>query len=107
LFIDKITSLLGFAVKSGKIVLGYDRIIEGKAKKFLIICANEINVTAQKRLFSYSKNNDVPLLKTSLDLAKITGYNKCKAIALTDKQMSQAMLNNINDNYQLIVLEEI
>jgi len=41
---DKITSLIGFAVRAGKIVLGYDRITESKAKKYLIVTANEINV---------------------------------------------------------------
>jgi len=48
----------------------------------------------------------VPILQTYLDLSKITGFGKCKALAFSDKQMAQAALKNINDNYQLIVLEE-
>lgn len=103
---DKITSLIGFAVRARKIVLGYDRITESKAKKYLIVTANEINVTAKKRLINFAQENSVPILQTDLDLSKITGFGKCKALAFSDKQMAQAALKNINDNYQLIVLEE-
>ena len=104
--IDKITSLIGFAVRSGKVILGYDRIIENRSKKYLIITANEINITAKKRLIKYAQENVVPILQTNMDLSKITGITKCKALAFSDKQMAQAALKNINDNYQLIILEE-
>ncbi len=104
--LDKITSLIGFAVKAGRITLGYDRITQSRSKKYLIIAAKEINSTAKKRLKKYADENGVPILVTSMDLSAITGFSKCKALAFTDKQMSQAALQNINDNYELIVSEE-
>jgi len=104
--VDKISSLIGFAVRSGKITLGYDRIIESKQRKYLIIFVDEINVTAKKRLIKYAQENKIALLCTKIDLAQICGFNKCKAIAIIDKQMSQAALQNINDNFQLLFSEE-
>lgn len=98
---DKIKSLTGFAIKAGKIIFGSDNIVSAK-RKYLIIVCRTLSENGLNRL----KNNcsSVPLLKcVYADLSEVVYRNNCKAIAFTDKQMSEAVLNGYNNRmYDLL-----
>lgn len=98
---DKTKSLIGFAIKAGKIIFGSDNIVSAK-RKYLIIVCRTLSENGLNRL----KNNcpGVPLLKCVYsDLSEAVHRDNCKAIAFTDKQMSQAVLSGYNNRmYDLL-----
>lgn len=99
---DKIKTLTGFAIKAGKVIFGADNIyLSGKRKYVILVCR-----TASERTVSRLINNcsSVPILKCKYtDLSEIVFRENCKVLAVTDRQMSQAMLNSYNNGmYDLI-----
>lgn len=104
--VDKIESLLGFAVKAGKIIYGFDNIETLRKKRYLII----IDKTASKRLSrhctEFAKSKHLPLLQINhKKIEDVVHKLNCKVIAITDKQMSAAILKFANDNYEVLTSE--
>ena len=97
---DKVKTLIGFAMKAGKVVFGTDNIEYSRTKRLIILC-NTLSENSRNKVVAHCGKVPV-LLVTQGTLAEITHRENCKAIAITDKQMSEAMLNNKNGNYRLI-----
>ena len=103
---DKITSLLGFAVKAGKLIYGSDNIELCRRKIYLIIGCHTLSENGIKRLQRLAAARRTPMLKCLSGLSTTVGKINCKAVALTDRQMAAAMVNNLSENYLLIDVEE-
>lgn len=91
--IDKIKSYLGFAIRSGKVVFGSDKLFEtSKKPKVVIICSlqNE-KVTAKVIRFCKSKEINVYKLK-DLVLAELIGRDNCKVIGVIDNSLADAII---------------
>ena len=97
---DKVATLIGFAMRAGKVVFGTDN-IETCRKKYLIVFDGTLSQNSQDKLVRNAGN--VPTLRSTMALIKdITHREGCKALALTDKQMAQAILTNKNGSYQQV-----
>lgn len=102
---DKIDTLLGFAVKAGKLIYGADNLDTIRKRIFLIImCASTADNTREKVIQSALKRK-VPLVIALKPLQDILYKQNCKIAALQDEQMANAIMNNLNDNFQLYVAE--
>ncbi len=98
---DKVVTLMGFAIRAGKVIFGTDAIERYHRRKQLILVDKSLSLNSREKLVR--DNKSVPIvLSTSVTLADLTHRDGVKAIALTDKQMAQAILNNMNGSYQLI-----
>lgn len=98
---DKIDALLGFAVKAGKIIYGIDT-IESTAKRFYSICICHTTADNTKRKTEAVANaKKVPLILSQHKLEDVLYRKNCKVIAITDKQMSEAMIAALGENYRL------
>lgn len=98
---DKVVSLVGFAMRAGKVVFGADGIERYHGKKHLIIMSKDVSQNTKERVIR--RNSQVPaLLSREIGVEEITHKAKCKVIAITDKQMAQAILTNKNGTYQLV-----
>lgn len=96
---DKVETLIGFAIRAGKVIFGYDN-IEGNRKCALIIVCKNLSQNSKERVLR--KAGKTPVIETQCTLSEITHRNGCKAIALTDKQMAQAVKNCLNERYHLV-----
>ena len=96
---DKVETLLGFAIRAGKVVFGYDN-IESNRKCVLIIVCKSLSQNAKERVLR--KAGKTTVIETQCALSEITHRNGCKAIALTDKQMAHAVINCLNERYHLV-----
>ena len=101
---DKIETLTGFAVKAGKLVYGSDNIVKGRKKQLVMMCGTAAENT-QKAVKSFCKESETDLIITQKPLEEIVYRKNCKVIAFTDKQMAEAIKENINENYTLIIAE--
>ena len=99
---DKVKSLIGFAIKAGKVTFGSDNILAYSKKKYLVVICKTLSENGVKRLLNNLQS--VPILKTkTCELSSLVFRDNCKAIALTDRQMASAILNNYNNNdYELL-----
>ena len=98
---DKVVSLLGFAIKAGKTVFGTDSIERYRKKKHLIFICNTMSEGSKEKLIRANKGTPIVVCRDS-SLEEITHRQGLKALALTDRQMAEALLNNINESYQLV-----
>ena len=102
---DKIESLLGFAVKAGKIIYGSDNIEVVKRRYFLVIICNTLAENSRKKVLKAASDKKVPVILSANELQYTVNRRNCKAVAITDRQMSEAMLKMTNENYRLISSE--
>ena len=98
---DKIDSLIGFAIKAGKVIYGGDTFESSRKRCYLIVmCRTTADNTQKKVLYTASEKN-IPVIFSEKPLQDAVGRNNCKVIAVTDKQMAQAMIKHTNENYRL------
>lgn len=102
---DKVESLLGFAVKAGKIIYGSDKILAAKTKYYLIFLCDTAAENTRKRVLSVAEDKSVPVISPKTELQYLVARTNCKALAITDMQMAEAMVNMLGENYRLINAE--
>lgn len=98
---DKVISMVGFAMRAGKVVFGSDGIERYHKKKHLIIICKSASQNTRDKVTR--TNSSVPtLISHAVAVEELTHKPNCKVIAITDKQMAQAILTNKNGTYQLV-----
>ena len=102
---DKIESLLGFAVKAGKVIYGSDNIVDVKRRYYLVIICDTLAENSRKKVIKTASEKRIPVILSLKELQYAVNRTNCKAVAITDKQMSDAMIGMTNDNYRLISSE--
>lgn len=91
---DKITSLLGFALKARKVVFGVDN-INGRCK-LLFVCKTASD-NLLKNMEHLSNKYHIKLLSAPNSLDSYLHTTNCKAIGIKDKSMANAMLDFIEN----------
>ena len=99
---DKVKTMLGFAIKAGKVLFGSDNILANAKRKYLIVVCKTLSENGLNRLINNAAAT--PILRNKHDpLSALVYKDNCKAIAVTDKQMATAVLNGYNNNdYELL-----
>ncbi len=95
---DKIQTMLHFAIRAGKTVFGTDQIVLSRKKKVIVFCSTLSENSTKKML---KDNPNTPIIRSILPLEQILSRSG-KAIAVTDSNMADQILKNINDNYELV-----
>ncbi len=104
----KAESIIGFAVKAGKVIYGLDTLKETKRKRYLIIFSPSVSDGTKKDIFAVAKRDNVPLIRSEALLTALHKDN-IKVIGIANKQMADAIMNfTVNSkDYLLIKSEEI
>lgn len=98
---DKVESILGFAIKAGKVLFGADSIERYHKKKHLILMCNTVSENTREKLLR--TNPGVPaIISRTAKVEDLTHRVNCKVVAVTDKQMAQAIITNKNGSYQFV-----
>ncbi len=99
---DKVESLIGFAVKAGKVVYGADTLESYKKRYHIIFLCNTATENTKKKVIAVAEKKHVPVVLSENVLENTVGRKNCKVVAVLDKQMSEAMLARLGENYRLI-----
>ncbi len=92
--IDKVKSYLGFAIRSGKIIFGVDKLLESKKRPQLILICSTQNEKVTNKVVRYAKNEKIPYIKLKdLVLGEIVSRDNCKVIGILDLNLAQAVKN--------------
>ena len=100
---NKILTYIGFSVKSGNIVYGLDKANEYKGKAYLAIASNTLSERSLRAAVDFAEKKKCPVLKSvSRSVEELTRRKNCKFIALTDKNLSRAILDNVRTDFVYI-----
>ena len=95
--INKLLTYVGFAVKSGNIIFGVDQIKDSKKNIKLILACNTLSDNTMSKLSSYStqKHIELHIIEKPCTLSDIVGRENCKAVAIIDEHLADAIKQNL------------
>lgn len=99
---DKVDSLLGFAVKAGKLLYGSDTLETARKAVYLIVMCGTTAENTRKKVLELAAKKNIPVLEAQNALQDTVTRCNCKVIAITDRQMANAMQEYAGQNYRLI-----
>ena len=91
---DKTETLLGFALKAKKIILGTDDILSYHRAAYLILIDPSLSENAQKKLIRHGEARNIPVRTVAAPLEDMLHRPGVKAVALTDKNMAAEIIKN-------------
>lgn len=90
---SKIETYIGFAIRKGSAVFGCDCIARYRKKMYLIVHTPSLSQNSLEVLQAISKKSNVPLRQ--IDESDILNKRNCKALAICDKSLADAVINNL------------
>lgn len=90
---SKVETYIGFSIKKGSVVFGCDNIEKYRKKIYLLLATETLSANSLSVLQSVAAKRSIKLLK--IDDYEILVKRKCKAIAICDKQLSDAIIENL------------
>ena len=97
--VDKIVSLVGFAIRARKAVFGVDGIAASGKRVHVILYDEKLSAGSVARLRTAAARTHATLVRSVSDMADVTHKLNCKAVGITDKQMAAAVVANLNSNF--------
>ena len=101
---NKFEAYIGFSIKSGKTIFGYDKIVECKKKIAMIIFDESTNVKIVNKLISFCEFRNITLIKSNVLLKDLSKRDNVKTIGLLDNNFSKAILSNCFD--EIVIFKE-
>ena len=90
---SKLKTYLGFSIKSGEIVFGFDNLLETRKKVKCVVYCNTVNPKIENKLFDLCKYKKWALVKIENDtLADLIDRENCKVVGLINKNLVQGVL---------------
>ncbi len=102
--VNKISAYIGFAIKAGKVIYGIDAVEVYRKKTYLLIASEDISENSFKAAKKIQERLKVPLAVTQgIKLEELVHKPNCKFIAITVKNLSDAILENASLNNNFII----
>ncbi len=96
---SKEITFIGFSVKARKIIYGINLISLSRKTIFLLIMCFSAAENTKKEAINLARKKGVKLLVTKdILLEEIVNKTNCKLVALTDKNLAAAVLDNADGN---------
>lgn len=100
---DKIETYIGFCVKSRKIVTGINALEAYKKRAYCIFVCNTLSENSFNLVKKLSEKFKVPVIRVyNKTLSEVSFIDGCKVLALTDRELCKAVIENLNENYKII-----
>jgi len=100
--LSKIESLIGFAIRAGKVNFGLNSVVEFNKNPKLIIFSDKLAESSVKDIKKVASKCKSKLIMTSVDLSVVTHKEGCKVISITDKMFSDGIVKYSDSNYILM-----
>lgn len=94
--INKIKTYLGFAIKSGKIIFGYDNIISSKKNQKLILVSETVNEKVSSKINSFAERKNINIINLKdITVEELIGRENSKIVSVIDESLANAIINEI------------
>ena len=93
--IEKIKSYLGFAIRSGKIIFGIDKLLQSKKKPLLVLICSSQNDKVSGKVKRFCESNQINFYKlpNNILLGDLIGRDNCKILGICDVSLANAITN--------------
>ena len=94
--INKVKTYLGFAIKSNKILFGYDNIITYKKNQKLILVSSSVNEKVSTKINSFAERKNISIINlTDITVEELIGRENSKIISVLDENLSDAIIKEL------------
>ena len=84
----KVATYIGFSIKSGKILYGYEKVIAARTVK-LILCDPALSENSSKKVQSFAERKKIPVIVVE-NLAEYFGGKQIKCVGLVEEHLASA-----------------
>ena len=94
--INKIRTYLGFAIKSKKIIFGYDNIVTYKKNQILILSSSTVNEKVSAKINSFAERNNIKIIKLKdITCEELISRENCKIVSVIDESLANAIIKEM------------
>lgn len=98
----KAAAYIGFAIKSGKLIRGFDALDRAKKCELILVCQSA-SENALDKAQTIKKRLGCELIKTcGFTIEELVHKENCKIVGITDKNLAKAVLDNKEENFSLV-----
>jgi hypothetical protein len=98
---SKVETYIGFAIKARKIAHGSGAISTLRGGVYLLIADGTAAKNTQKLSLKFKERFSCPLLICKYGFEDAVNKAGCKIVALRDRELSKAILDSQDENYEL------
>lgn len=92
----KLETYLGFAIKSGKVIFGSDKLFDCKKKPQLVLICSSQNEKVTLKVFKFCENNNIECIKLKDSvLSELVKRENCKVIGIIDESLAKAIRSEL------------
>lgn len=93
---DKISSYIGFAIKSNSVVKGLDDILKSKKRIEVIIVSFTIKENSYEKLQNFAIQKNIKVIKIDQSVFDALNISGVKILGVTDKNLASAIIKIYN-----------
>lgn len=94
---SKLATYIGFAIKSGKVIFGYDKLFEARKIPNVVLICSTLNEKNTNKIMEFCNNHTIKYYKLKeLVLGEILKRDNCKVIGIIDKNLSNVISNEMD-----------
>ena len=95
---NKIKAYIGFAIKSRKVIFGYDKLFESKKLPTLVIACKELNEKNTIKTKEFCIKNNIKFIKLkSYLLSELVMRDNCKVLSIIDNNFAEIICKELNE----------
>lgn len=98
---SKAETFLGFCVKAQKIAFGANAIELCKKGVYLLIACSTLSENGKKTAIKLKNKFNCPLIICKNGLENALHKSGVKLVAIKDKSLADAIINNVDENFEL------
>lgn len=95
---SKIGAYLGFGIKSGNVIFGYDALVETTKRVKLVVVCKTVNQKVEQKLLRLCESKKWIMAKTNVILGDLIHRDNCKVMAILDKSLANAIVDTSEVN---------
>ena len=95
---DKIASYIGFSIKAGKLVYGYENVIASKKMVYLVICDQSLAENSSEKVRRYAVRRNVPVISVP-NLSEYFGGKAIKCVGMAEPHLAEAVAIEFNKTF--------
>lgn len=100
---SKVETLVGFAMRAGKVKVGVGSIEKVKSLPLMIMCGTAAKNTIEKVKSLKRRYESTVIISKDITLEEIVHKKNAKVIGITDSMFSKGILENLDSHYTLMV----
>lgn len=93
---EKVNAYIGFSIKSGKIVYGYESVILAQKRTYLVLCDVSLAENSLKKVTRFVTEKGIKLLLID-GLSEYFGGKAIKCIGIGEEHLASAIANELNN----------